>query len=97
MNLGIGHGVLFAVDVNSLSEDEVDRLIGMAWEDRTPFEAIEVQFGLKENQVRALMRRHLKPGSFRRWRARVKGRSTKHARMRGFSTGRFRSSSQRRS
>ena len=97
MNLGIGHGVLFAVDVNSLSEDEVDRLIGMAWEDRTPFEAIEVQFGLKENQVRALMRRHLKPGSFRRWRVRVKGRSTKHARMRGFSTGRFRSASQRRS
>ena len=97
MNLGIGHGVLFAVDVNSLSEDEVDRLIGMAWEDRTPFEAIEVQFGLKENQVRALMRRHLKPGSFRRWRARVKGRSTKHARMRGFSTGRFRSASPRRS
>ena len=97
MNLGIGHGVLFAVDVNSLSEDEVDRLIGMAGEDRTPFEAIEVQFGLKENQVRALMRRHLKPGSFRRWRARVKGRSTKHARMRGFSTGRFRSASQRRS
>ena len=45
MNLGIGHGVLFAVNVNSLSEDEVDRLIGMAWEDRTPFEAIEVQFG----------------------------------------------------
>ena len=97
MNLGIGHGVLFAVDVNSLSEDEVDRLIGMAWEDRTPFEAIEVQFGLKENQVRALMRRHLKPGSFRRWRARVKGRSTKHARMRGFWTGRFRSASQRKS
>ena len=97
MNLGIGHGVLSPVDVNSLSEDEVDRLIGMAWEDRTPFEAIEVQFGLKENQVRALMRRHLKPGSFRRWRARVKGRSTKHARLRGFSTGRFRSASQRRS
>ena len=85
------------MDVNSLSEDEVDRLIGMAWEDRTPFEAIEDQFGLKENQVRALMRRHLKPGSFRRWRARVKGRSTKHARLRGFSTGRFRSASQRRS
>ena len=56
-----------------------------------------MQFGLKENEVRALMRRHLKPGSFRRWRARVKGRSTKHARLRGFSTGRFRSASQRRS
>ena len=77
--------------------EQADRLIGMAWEDRTPFEAIEVQFGLKENEVRALMRRHLKPGSFRRWRTRVKGRSTKHARLRGFSTGRFRSASQRRS
>lgn len=85
------------VQVPDLPEDDLDRLIGMAWEDRTPFEAIEVQFGLKENEVRALMRRHLKPGSFRRWRARVKGRSTKHARLRGFSTGRFRSASQRRS
>ena len=79
------------MQVPDLTEDDLDRLIGMAWEDRTPFEAIEVQFGLKENEVRALMRRHLKPGSFRRWRARVKGRSTKHARLRGFSTGRFRS------
>jgi len=59
------------VNVPELSPDDLDRLIGMAWEDRTPFEAIEVQFGLKENEVRALMRRHLKPGSFRRWRARV--------------------------
>ena len=95
MNLGIGHGVLFAVDVNSLSEDEVDRLIGMAWEDRTPFEAIEVQFGLKENQVRALMRRHLKPGSFRRWRARVKGRSTKHQGTRNGDIKRFKSANQK--
>ena len=60
------------MQVPDLPEDDLDRLIGMAWEDRTPFEAIEVQFGLKENEVRALMRRHLKPGSFRRWRARVK-------------------------
>ena len=83
--------------IPELSPDDLDRLIGMAWEDRTPFEAIEAQFGLRENEVRALMRRHLKPGSFRRWRARVKGRSTKHARLRGFGTGRFRSASQRRS
>ena len=61
---------LCVVNVPDLSSDDLDRLIGMAWEDRTPFEAIEVQFGLKENEVRALMRRHLKPGSFRRWRAR---------------------------
>ena len=86
---------LCVVNVPDLSSDDLDRLIGMAWEDRTPFEAIEVQFGLKENEVRALMRRHLKPGSFRRWRARVKGRSTKHAKLRGFDTGRFRSASQR--
>ena len=85
------------VHVPDLPDEDLDRLIGMAWEDRTPFEAIEAQFGLRENEVRALMRRHLKPGSFRRWRARVKGRSTKHARLRGFGTGRFRSASQRRS
>ena len=78
-----------------LDPEDVDRIIGMAWEDRTPFEAIEVQFGLKENEVRSLMRHHLKPGSFRRWRSRVKGRSTKHEKLRGFGLGRFRSSSQR--
>ena len=85
------------VHVPDLPDEDLDRLIGMAWEDRTPFEAIEAQFGLRENEVRALMRRHLKPGSFRRWRARVKGRTTKHARLRGFGMGRFRSASQRRS
>ena len=83
------------VTTPDLNPEELDRIIAMAWEDRTPFEAIEVQFGLKENEVRALMRRHLKWGSFRRWRARVKGRSTKHARLRGFDAGRFRSASQR--
>ena len=85
----------FKNDGTDLDPEVIDRIIEMAWEDRTPFEAIELQFGLKENEVRALMRRHLKPGSFRRWRARVKGRATKHARLRGFSTGRFRSASQR--
>lgn len=79
-----------------LSPEDLDRVIGMAWEDRTPFEAIEMQFGLKENDVRILMRRHLKPGSFRRWRARVKGRVTKHAARRTFDTGRFKSDNQRR-
>jgi uncharacterized protein (TIGR03643 family) len=51
----------------------------MAWEDRTPFEAIEFQFGLKENDVRKLMRKHMKESSFKMWRERVKGRKTKHA------------------
>ena len=54
----------------------------MAWEDRTPFEAIETQFGLKEKHVIALMRRWLKPNSFRRWRKRVSGRKTKHRALR---------------
>jgi uncharacterized protein (TIGR03643 family) len=50
----------------------------MAWEDRTPFEAIEHQFGIKENDVRKIMRENLKRSSFERWRKRVKGRKTKH-------------------
>lgn len=57
----------------------MDRIIEMAWEDRTPFEAIEYQFGLIETDVIKLMRQTLKPGSFRSWRKRVTGRKTKHA------------------
>ena len=60
-------------------EEYVDRVIEMAWEDRTPFEAIEYQFGLKENDVRKLMRTNLKRSSFELWRERVKGRKTKHS------------------
>ena len=62
----------------NLSEKEIDRIIEMAWEDRTPFEAIEFQFGLKENDVRKIMRSNLKESSFKLWRKRVKGRNTKH-------------------
>lgn len=58
---------------------ELDRIIEMAWEDRTPFEAIYFQFGLKENDVRKLMRGNLKRSSFELWRERVKGRKTKHS------------------
>ena len=57
---------------------DIDRIIEMAWEDRTPFEAIEYQFGIKENEVRKIMRENLKRSSFERWRKRVKGRKTKH-------------------
>ncbi len=60
----------------------VSRVIEMAWEDRTPFEAIHSQFALDEGAVVALMRKELKPGSFRLWRARVRGRTTKHAALR---------------
>ena len=62
----------------NLTEKEIDRIIEMAWEDRTPFEAIEFQFGLKENNVRQIMRSNLKESSFKMWRKRVKGRKTKH-------------------
>ena len=51
----------------------------MAWEDRTPFEAIEFQFGLKENEIRKIMRRNLTESSFKMWRKRVSGRKTKHS------------------
>lgn len=75
----------------TLPSDVVDRVIEMAWEDRTPFEAIALQYGLSEKQVIALMRREMKPSSFRLWRKRVSGRATKHLKRRGFVEGRFRS------
>lgn len=56
----------------------ISRIIEMAWEDRTPFEAIKAQFGLSEPQVKALMRRELKRSSYELWRKRVTGRITKH-------------------
>ncbi len=71
-----------------LIEHEWSRIIEMAWENRTPFEAIESQFGLSETQVIALMRRSLKAGSFKLWRARVSGRQTKHLQLRDPNVGR---------
>jgi uncharacterized protein (TIGR03643 family) len=67
----------------------------MAWEDRTPFEAIKAQFGLSEAEVIVLMRRELAPASWRRWRARVQGRNTKHRQKQLEPTNRFRCSRQR--
>ena len=63
----------------SLTEEEVNRIMEMAWEDRTPFDAIDNQFGVPEKEVIKIMRKEMKPSSFRMWRARVQGRSTKHA------------------
>ena len=62
-----------------IKAQDIDRIIEMAWEDRTPFDAIELQFRLKENGVRKIMRAHLKKSSFELWRKRVKGRKTKHS------------------
>jgi uncharacterized protein (TIGR03643 family) len=62
--------------------EEESRIIEMAWEDRTPFEAIEHQFGMQEPAVIKFMRSRLKPRSFKLWRQRVSGRSTKHVQLR---------------
>jgi len=78
-----------------LSLIQIDRIIEMAWEDRTPFDAITFQFNLSEAEVIELMRRELKPKSFLRWRARVQGRATKHVALRDEAINRFKCSRQR--
>lgn len=67
----------------------------MAWEDRTPFDAIEAQFGLTEAEVIVLMRHEMKPQNWQKWRARVQGRATKHTSLRDGSVSRFRSPMQK--
>lgn len=74
---------------------DTDRVIEMAWEDRTPFEAIEMQFGLMEKEVIQLMRTAMKPSSFRMWRRRMQGRTTKHSFLRLTATTRFKCSRQK--
>ncbi len=66
----------------SLSKEDTSRIIEMAWEDRTPFEAIEQLYGLSEPQVIELMRKNIKRKTFNNWRARVSGRKTKHQKLR---------------
>ena len=77
------------------TEIQLDRIIEMAWEDRTPFEAITFQFGISEQETIEIMRSEMKPSSFRMWRARVQGRSTKHAKLRSEAVGRFKCNMQR--
>ena len=74
---------------------ETDRIIEMAWEDRTPFEAIKYQFGLGESEVISLMRKQLKRSSFNHWRKRVTGRKTKHRKLRSGEVNRFKCSRQK--
>ena len=81
--------------MNKLSLLEIDRIIEMAWEDRTTFDAIKFQLGLKEQEVIQLMRLEMKPKSFKLWRKRVQGRNTKHSKLREFESGRFKFSRQR--
>jgi uncharacterized protein (TIGR03643 family) len=78
-----------------LSDTDIDRIIEMAWEDRTSFDAIKLQFGISEQEVIKLMRKNMKQSSFKMWRARVQGRATKHAQKRNFVEGRFKCSLQK--
>ena len=77
-----------AAAINALDTVQLSRVIEMAWEDRTPFEAIEHSYGLNETAVIKLMRQELKPSSFRLWRQRVTSRATKHQAKRPFDVGR---------
>jgi len=82
--------------METLTEDNIDRIIEMAWEDRTPFEAITIQFGLLEKEVIAIMRSRLKRSSFDLWRKRVNsGVSQKHAKKRSNEINRFKCDRQR--
>ena len=78
-----------------LSSQQIDRIIEMAWEDRTPFDAILAQFGLNEKSVIDLMRKELKINSFKLWRERVQGRKTKHSKIRLNDVDRFKCSRQK--
>ncbi len=77
-----------------LSKNDISRIIEMAWEDRTPFDAIYAQFDLSHDQVVSLMRSNLKKKSFNLWRERVRGRKTKHSALRNFKLGRHYSNDQ---
>ena len=81
--------------MEKLSQTDSDRVVEMAWEDRTPFEAIHYQFQLTEGDVIEVMQQQLKPSAFRRWRRRVQGRKTKHAALRNTEVSRFKCSRQR--
>lgn len=78
-----------------LTQIEKDRIVEMGWEDRTPFDAITAQFGVSEKEVIEIMRREMKPSSFRMWRRRVQGRATKHSALRGSEVDRFKCTRQR--
>ena len=81
--------------MKSKSLEDIDRIIEMAWEDRTPFEAVFLQFDINEKELKAIMRKNLKKSSFKLWRERVSGRKTKHSKLRDNSVDRFKCKLQR--
>jgi uncharacterized protein (TIGR03643 family) len=87
--------IIPAVDKTAFTEAQKDRIIEMAWEDRTPFEAIEFQFGLKEKEVIVFMRSNSKASSFKMWRKRMTSRTTKHEALKKSDILRFKCSRQK--
>ena len=81
--------------MKSKSLVDIDRIIEMAWEDRTPFEAIFLQFNINEKELKTIMRNNLKKSSFKLWRERVSGRKTKHSKLRENNVDRFKCKLQR--
>ena len=81
--------------INKYSEEDIDRIIQMAWEDRTTFDVIEKQFGIKQDGVIRIMRKHMKRKSFEIWRKRTSGRKTKHKSLVEIKLPRFKSSDQK--
>jgi uncharacterized protein (TIGR03643 family) len=87
--------IIATTEKDNLSEIQIDRIIEMAWEDRTPFDAIKFQFGLSEADVKVLMKRELKFSSYKLWRARVENCKTKHSAKRVEGIDRFKCKLQR--
>ena len=87
--------VIATITNEALSESQIDRIIEMAWEDRTPFDAITFQFGLAEAEVKALMKKELKFSSYKLWRTRVENCKTKHSAKRNAAIDRFKCTRQR--
>lgn len=87
--------IISNVNDKNLSEIQMDRIIEMAWEDRTPFDAIKFQFGLSEADVKALMKQELKFSSYKLWRKRVENCKTKHLAKRIKGINRFKCNLQR--
>lgn len=83
------------IEKYQLDEAAVDRIVQMAWEDRTPFDAIKAQFGVPEADVIRLMKQEMRLRNWQKWRARVQGRKTKHRALQEDDTLRFRSKMQR--
>ena len=91
----VNSGLIKKYEPADLTSEQIDRIIEMAWEDRTPFDAIQAQFGLNEQAVRNLMKKELRFSSYVLWRKRVEASATKHSKLRSTAIDRFKCSRQR--